>query len=102
MGATSASISSGLNPCPALSAALSGAPGNARNPTSTHIRDFRRTVSMFPPVDDCDESCAALRVLAAHLNITERPTIPVQPRQMGGNPPSGCSLIRGFQMPEEK
>jgi hypothetical protein len=34
-----------------LSAALSGVPGNARKLTSTQIRDFLRTVSMFPPAD---------------------------------------------------
>ena len=51
MGAISASISSGLNPCPVLSAAPSGPPGNARNPTRTHIRNFLRAISMLPPAD---------------------------------------------------
>src|SRR5215475_6255952 len=99
MGATSASISSGLNACAQLSAGPSGDQGNASIPTSIHIKDFLKTVSMFPPVDDCDESCAD-SLSCANLNITERPRIPVQPRQTRGNLPSAVSY-RGFQMPEE-
>src|SRR5262245_4852187 len=58
MGATSASISSGLNVCAQVSAGPSGDQGNASSPTSIHIKDFLKTVSMFPPVDCVDESCA--------------------------------------------
>jgi hypothetical protein len=61
MGATRASISSGLNPCPALSAALSKDPGNARTKISTQLNSFLGTASMFfspyqPIGDDCAES----------------------------------------------
>jgi hypothetical protein len=45
--------------------------------------------------------CGFSLFLAAHLNITERQTIPAQLRQIEGNPPSGV-LIRDFQTPEEK
>jgi hypothetical protein len=78
MGATSASISSGLNP--PLSAALSGAPGNARNPTSTQIRDFLRAISMFPPTKHIrkwrEKSSVDFAFTATAVNIIERRMIP--------------------------
>src|SRR5262249_8312508 len=97
MGATSASISSGLNACAQLSAGPSGDQGNASIPTSIHIKDFLKTASMFPPCrlrpkkrGEFDESCAD-SLSCAHLNITERPTIPVQPRQTRGDLSSAVS-----------
>jgi hypothetical protein len=50
---------------------------------------------MFPPIDcvqdsdDPEQILYGFSLLAAHLNITERPMIPVQPRQTGGTLPSG-------------
>src|SRR5215472_17932809 len=99
MGATSASISSGLNVCVCaqLSVGPSGDQGNASIPTSIHIKDFLKTASMFPPCQlrpkkrgEFDESCAD-SLSCAHLNITERPRIPVHTRQTRGNLPSAVS-----------
>src|SRR5262249_59191583 len=99
MGATSASISSGLNACAQLSAGPSGDQGNASIPTSIHIKDFLKTASMFPPCQlrpkkrgEFDESCAD-SLSCAHLNITDSPRIPVHTRQTRGHLPSPASCL---------